>query len=206
MMNILILPEEIDSYRALSGDKESTGRTPGQALDALRSQLTEEEEDGTLVILQSHKPDRFFGAAQQERLAELMRLRDAGELTAEDEGELERLVEAELHGARLRAEDMSDAIWRIEEPFPSTPEDLLELKELLEKCLADMPDEEKNLFMWSSLGMSSEEIATRLGVSGPTVRKRLSRFKAKLRASIEQNIDRRRNLLRRVPSSGGQPG
>lgn len=109
MKNILILPEESDSYRALSGDKESTGRTPGQALDALTSQLTE-EESGTLVILQRYMPDRFFDAGQQKRLADLMRLREAGSLTAEDEGELESLVEAELRGAAQRAEAMSDAV------------------------------------------------------------------------------------------------
>lgn len=108
MTNILILPEEGDSYRAVSGDKESTGRTPGQALDALRSQLTE-EESGTLVIVQDYKPDRFFDAAQQERLAELKQLRDAGSLTAEDEEELESLVEVELRGATQRAESMSTA-------------------------------------------------------------------------------------------------
>ena len=104
MVTITILPES-DRYRALSGDKESTGRTAGEALDALTSQLAE-GEGGTLVIVQTHKPDRFFGAAQQERLAELMRLREAGGLTAEDERELEGLVEAELRGARERADDM----------------------------------------------------------------------------------------------------
>lgn len=107
MMNILILPEKRDSYRALSGDKESNGRTPGQALDALRSQLTEEEA-GTPGIVPSHKPDRFFDAAQQERLAELLQLREAGELSAEAESELESLVEAELRGAMQRAEALSN--------------------------------------------------------------------------------------------------
>src|ERR687894_106917 len=103
MVTITILPEKIDQYRALSGDKESIGRTAGEALDALTSQLTE-EEGGPLVIVQTHRPDRFFDAAQQRRLAELIRLRDAGSLTAEDERELEGLVEAELRGARERAE------------------------------------------------------------------------------------------------------
>ena len=104
MVTITILPES-DRYRALSGDKESTGRTAGEALDALTSQLTE-DEGGTLVIVQTHKPDQFFGARQQERLAELMRLRDAGSLSAEDGRELEGLIEAELRGARERAESL----------------------------------------------------------------------------------------------------
>jgi DNA-binding NtrC family response regulator len=123
MMTITILPEESNSYRALSGDKESTGRTMGEALDALRSQLTE-EESGTLVIVQNYKPDQFFEAEQQERLTELMRLHKANSLTEEEEGELASLVEAELHGAMERAEvievlpahfiNLSEAVSRFE--------------------------------------------------------------------------------------------
>lgn len=102
---ITILPEKDNSYRAVAGDKESTGRTAGEALDALTSQL-EDEESGTLVIVQNRKADQFFSAAQQERLAELMRLRRAGNLSMEEESELESLIEAELDGARLRAEEL----------------------------------------------------------------------------------------------------
>ena len=75
MTTITILPEKADSYRAVAGDKESTGRTAGEALDALTSQL-EDEESGTLVIVQNRKPDEFFDAAQQARLTELMQGRD----------------------------------------------------------------------------------------------------------------------------------
>ncbi|HEX8072910.1 MAG TPA: hypothetical protein VF546_23395 [Pyrinomonadaceae bacterium] len=108
MTTITILPEKGDTYRALSGDKQSTGRTAGEALDALSSQLTE-EEGGTLVIVQNQKPDQFFNAAQQERLAELTRLRAAGGLTAAEEQELAGLIEAEINGARERAEALIDA-------------------------------------------------------------------------------------------------
>jgi hypothetical protein len=72
-------------------------------LDALTSQLTD-DEGGTLVIVQNRKGDRFFSAAQQERLAELMSRRETGITSAEEEKELEGLVEAELDGARGRAE------------------------------------------------------------------------------------------------------
>jgi len=51
MTTITILPEKAGSYRALAGDKESTGRTAGEALDALTSQLAD-DEGGTLVIVQ----------------------------------------------------------------------------------------------------------------------------------------------------------
>lgn len=102
---ISILPEEADSYRAIVGRKESTGRTAGEALDALTSQLAD-DEGGTLVIVQTRKTDRFFNAAQRERLTELMSRRGAGALSLEEEKELEALVEAELNGARRRAENL----------------------------------------------------------------------------------------------------
>lgn len=105
MTTITILPEETNSYRAVAGDKESTGRTAGEALDALASQL-EDEESGTLVIVQNHKADFFFDAAQQERLTELMQLRKDGKLSPEEEGELEGLVTIELHGAQRRIEHL----------------------------------------------------------------------------------------------------
>src|SRR5215212_7702141 len=103
MTTITILPEKTDSYRAVAGDKESTGRTAGEALDALTSQLAD-EEGGTLVIVQNRKADHFFSAAQQGRLAELMSRREAGTASAAEVEELEGLVEAELDGARRRAE------------------------------------------------------------------------------------------------------
>jgi uncharacterized protein (DUF1810 family) len=111
MTTITILPEKTDSYRAVAGDKESTGRTAGEALDALTSQL-EDEETGTLVIVQNRKADEFFNAAQQERLAALMLLRQAGNLSTEEESELETLIQAELDGARQRAEALLNKLKR----------------------------------------------------------------------------------------------
>ncbi len=102
MTTITILPEKTDGYRAFAGDKEGAGRTAGEALDALTSQL-EGEENGTLVIVQNHKADEFFNHAQQKRLTGLMQLRKAGNLSIEEANELESLVEAELDGARRRA-------------------------------------------------------------------------------------------------------
>ncbi|HEX8491657.1 MAG TPA: hypothetical protein VF658_02340 [Pyrinomonadaceae bacterium] len=102
MTTITILPEKNDSYRAVAGDKESTGRTAGEALDALSSQLAE-EESGTLIIVLQSKADQFFNATQQARLAELMQRRSAGILSTEEETELEALIQIELDGARRRA-------------------------------------------------------------------------------------------------------
>lgn len=102
MTTITILPEKTDSYRAFSRDKEAEGRTVGEALDALTAQLAD-EENGTLVIVQHLKADKFFDQAQQTRLTALMERRRDGNLSTAEREELERLVEAELEGARLRA-------------------------------------------------------------------------------------------------------
>ncbi|MCA1626271.1 MAG: hypothetical protein LC778_21265 [Acidobacteria bacterium] len=88
MTTITITPERPDTYRAITGDKESTGRTAGEALDALTSQLTN-DESGTLVIVQNRKPDRFFNVKQQARLRELMQQREAGALSPEESAELD---------------------------------------------------------------------------------------------------------------------
>jgi len=62
-------------------------------------------------------PDRFFGAAQLQRLAELMaRWRSAetlGQVLAGDEqGELEALIGAELEASAARAAALADELGR----------------------------------------------------------------------------------------------
>ena len=104
MTTITILPEE-KIYRAVGKNKESVGRTAGEALDALTAQFGE-EDDGTLIIVQNRRADKFFDSAQQERLTELMEKRENRILKSEEQSELENLVESELHGARLRAEEL----------------------------------------------------------------------------------------------------
>jgi len=94
------------SYRAIAGDKQSTGKTAGEALDALTAQL-EGDEFSTLLIIQSFRPDWFFSAFQQQRLSDLMNLwrtaRDQGQiLSPEQQSELDSLVEAELKAATAR--------------------------------------------------------------------------------------------------------
>jgi DNA-binding transcriptional regulator YbjK len=118
MTTIAIVPEStgVDSltWRAFAGEKESSGRTAGQALDALTSQL-DESELSTLVIVQRLLPDRFFTAEQRQRLQELMsRWRAARDKNEEfnpsEQAELEALVEAEMEGATQRAEAIIDEL------------------------------------------------------------------------------------------------
>lgn len=99
-------PNGEKSYRAIAGDKQSVGKTAGQALDALTAQLGETEFSGLLVI-QSFRPDLFFTTDQQKRLSELMSLwrtaRDQGQaLPPEQQAELDTLVDTELRAATAR--------------------------------------------------------------------------------------------------------
>ncbi len=94
------------SYRAVAGNKQSIGKTAGQALDALTAELGE-NEFSALLLLQSFHPDQFFGVEQQQRLSELMDMwRNAQnkgiELSQEIQAELNNLVETELKAATNR--------------------------------------------------------------------------------------------------------
>src|SRR5437016_4386867 len=111
MTRVAILPVPSESgrvsYKALASDKESTGRTAGEALDSITAQLPS-DESGTLVIVQNFRPDRFFSAEQQQRLGTLMqKWREARDLGAElppaEQAELDGLIEAELTASTDRA-------------------------------------------------------------------------------------------------------
>lgn len=110
MTKVAILPVHNPSgglsYRAITGGKQSIGKTPGEALDALTVQL-DDSATGTLIIIQYRHPEQFFTATQQQRLAELMELwraaRAHGETIAPNsQAELDALVEAELKASADR--------------------------------------------------------------------------------------------------------
>lgn len=90
----------------MAGDKQSIGKTAGEALDALTAQL-DKDEASTLVIVQNLGLDQFFNAEQQQRLSELMShwrsARDQGQaLPSDEQAELDALVEAELQASANR--------------------------------------------------------------------------------------------------------
>jgi hypothetical protein len=58
-------------YQAVAGKRQGNGNTPGEALDAIASQLGDSEAS-TLVVLQNNLPDPFFSETQRTRLALLM--------------------------------------------------------------------------------------------------------------------------------------
>lgn len=110
MMTVAIVPEPskegVVSYRAISGRQHSVGPTAGAALDALAAGLPD-DESGTLFVVQHQRPDRFFSAEQQQRLAYLMsRWRECrdknGTLSLSEQNELDALSQAELVAATNR--------------------------------------------------------------------------------------------------------
>jgi hypothetical protein len=113
MTTIVILPEGPGvplRYRAVAGERQSVGKTVGEALDALTAQL-DEAQRGTLVVVQSFHPDSFFTVAQRQRLEELwarwQTARAAGTaLPAEERVELDALVQAEVQASAERARDL----------------------------------------------------------------------------------------------------
>ena len=114
MTTISIVPETRSptgsTFRAIAGTHQSTGRTPGEALDAIASQL-DDRDSGTLLVVQHMRPDRFFNEDQHRRLADLMArwraARDSGATFPENEQQaLERLIDEELDGSAQRAAAM----------------------------------------------------------------------------------------------------
>lgn len=112
MTTIAILPETPGSpdtrFLAIAGQRHSVGQTEGQALDALTAQLSEAERHSLLVV-RHLSPDEFFTAQQCQRLEKLMeRWRAArngatASLSADEQTELEALVDAEVRAAGARA-------------------------------------------------------------------------------------------------------
>jgi hypothetical protein len=109
MKTITILPENANKFRAISNGKESVGKTAGEALDAISSQM-EDADDNTLVIIKRNNPDQFFSAEQKKQLAKLMELKRANKLSPDEQIELEKLVEAEIKGATERAANLLNAL------------------------------------------------------------------------------------------------
>src|SRR5438309_2158184 len=102
------------TFRALTAGNQAMGRTAGEALDALTTQLPD-DETATLIIVCNLRPDRLFSAAQRQRLEQLMArwrsARDAGEaLAAEEHSELRSLIDAEVHAATERAAALHHAL------------------------------------------------------------------------------------------------
>ncbi len=95
------------AYHAVAGNKQASGNTMGEALDALTPQLEDDDNAATLIVMQKQRPDRFFTAEQQRREELRTQWREAQdanqEVPAELQAEIERLVHAEVRAAGQRA-------------------------------------------------------------------------------------------------------
>lgn len=118
MTTVSILPVPTDegmSYQGTADGKHSTGSTLGEALDALTVLLPDART--SLIVVQSLRPDQFFNADQQRRLGELMsswrQARDAGSaLPADEQAELDQLIEIELYASADRAAMLAGELGR----------------------------------------------------------------------------------------------
>jgi hypothetical protein len=108
MKAVIVTPNKANSYKAVSNGKESVGRTIGEAIDSIYGQLGADEQN-TVIYVQELKGDEFFSDEQIERLSKLMKkwrlARDKGEmLPAEEQAELEKLIEIELEASGKRVQ------------------------------------------------------------------------------------------------------
>src|SRR6187402_2014887 len=94
-------------FFATSGPHQSSGKTMGEALDALTLQLNSIESE-TLVLIQKRGPDQFFTAEQHSRLRELMDRRAS--LSPDERIELEALVDAEIDATVARTEALVERL------------------------------------------------------------------------------------------------
>lgn len=90
-------------FRAVAGNRQSVGRTMGEALDALTADWGDDIQE-TVVFIQRFQPDAYFTAAQYCRMQELLARRAM--LTAEERTELETLIDAELAATVARTESL----------------------------------------------------------------------------------------------------
>ena len=102
-------PDEV-VFRAITAQNQAAGRTPGEALDALATQLPAGNAD-TFIIVRGLVPDQYFSADQREQLQDLMArwrsARDQGKVLSEDDqSELEKLIDLEVQAAARRAAGM----------------------------------------------------------------------------------------------------
>ena len=112
---ITILPTRYPeaSFEAAQGELSAKGRTAGEALDALTALLGTSATH--VVIVQSQRPDRFFGAAERARLQILMQRFQATQapgtsLNGAEREELESLINAELEASAAHAQELADAL------------------------------------------------------------------------------------------------
>jgi hypothetical protein len=109
MTSIAVPPEQGEAgelrFRTIAGDRQSVGRTMGEALDALVADWPDDVQE-TAVLIQRFQPDMHFAEAQDQRARELLARRAA--LSPAERGELEALVDAELDATVARTGGLAE--------------------------------------------------------------------------------------------------
>ena len=90
-----------DQFCAVSGSRQSFGKTMGEALDALAKELGQ-PSSSAVIFIQKLGGDEFFSDEQQARKIELKSRLDT--LTTDERAELESLIDAELDATVARTE------------------------------------------------------------------------------------------------------
>jgi hypothetical protein len=90
-------------FRAIAGNRQSVGRTMGEALDALMADCGDDVQE-TAVLIQRFRPDAYFTEAQVQRMQDLLARRAT--LTREERKELEALIDAELDATVARTDSL----------------------------------------------------------------------------------------------------
>ena len=80
-------------FRATAWDRQSVGRTVGEALDALVATWADDDTTSA-VLIQRFRPDDHFTASQHDRQRDL--LNRSATLTTDERAELEGLIDLEL--------------------------------------------------------------------------------------------------------------
>lgn len=88
-------------FRAIAGNRQSLGRTMGEALDALTAEWGDNVQE-TVVLIQRFQPDQYFTQAQYDRMQVLFARRPT--LTSEERTELEALIDTEVDATITRTE------------------------------------------------------------------------------------------------------
>ncbi len=87
--------------KAARGGQQAVGRTRGEVIDAIVSQLSLDEQEDSFFFAEM-KPDQFFTTQQIDRLYELREKLANDTLTESENAELMALVESELLGSARR--------------------------------------------------------------------------------------------------------
>lgn len=103
-------------FRAIAGNRQSVGRTMGEALDALAADWGDHAQEAA-VLIQRFYPDSYFTQAQYDRMQELLARRES--LSPEERAELEALIDAELDATVARTDSLvPPSLRRAVRPFP----------------------------------------------------------------------------------------